>query len=47
MSVAEAGVPEGPDVAAGVAADVAALVREANIEAVLDELDRDLVALGR
>ncbi len=45
MSVVEAGVPEGPEIAAGVAADVAALVREANIEAVLDELDRDLVAL--
>jgi probable Rubsico expression protein CbbX len=33
------------DVAAPESADIAAVVREANIEAVLDELDRDLVAL--
>jgi probable Rubsico expression protein CbbX len=37
MSVVEPALSESPD--------VAALVRDANIEAVLDELDRDLVAL--
>jgi probable Rubsico expression protein CbbX len=37
MSVVEPAVSESPD--------IAALVRDANIEAVLDELDRDLVAL--
>jgi len=44
VSVVDSHVSETSD-APDVATDVAALVREANIEAVLDELDRDLVAL--
>jgi len=43
MNVVDTGVSESADVERP---DAAALVREANIEAVLDELDRDLVALA-